>query len=136
MFLNERLRANFQRGNAHRMRYSLTKPICQIFGNEQGGMPVRALFRHLHVGHPFLRVDHRNAFLTSFLSQSGRALDLLHNRGALRYKIFAFFLAELRVIHHRIIQQPAKESCAQAPVPPLFGVGKRFVCHGADPLFG
>src|SRR5947209_20273342 len=84
----------------------------------------------------FLRVDHRNAFLTSFLSQSGRALDLLHNRGALRYKIFAFFLAELRVIHHRIIQQPAKESCAQAPVPPLFGLGKRFVCHGADPLSG
>ncbi len=136
MLPNQRFDIAFQLGNAHGVRPFVTKPVRQMLGNQQRGMAVRAFFRHLHVGHQFIRVDHRHALAPGLLNQSGCAFNFSYDRGALRHKIRAFLLAEARIVSHRVVQQSAKQSRAQPAIPALFGVRKRLVHDSVDALFG
>jgi hypothetical protein len=87
----------------------------EVFGEQEGDMSVGALFGHAGVREVVEGVDHGDALGADFRDQSGEFRDARQDEGSLPGQIAEFGIAELVVVQHRIVEEPACQTLTDGP---------------------
>src|SRR5699024_8064531 len=95
---------------------------CQVFGEQQGGVAVCAVFGHAHVGEVVVGVDHGDALGTDLGDQAGEFGDPAGEGATLAGEVGALGVGERVVVKHGVVEQAAGEAVADRCVAQVVAV--------------